>query len=101
MDRHGEGVARRGARGVLREDHRAPGRDPRGLTATAPARYAWAVAPRRNGLVERTVHPVVPPRAEYTLTEPGRGLRATVDLMCEWTRHHIEHIESARRPFDA
>lgn len=47
------------------------------------------------------MHPVVPPRAEYTLTEPGRGLRATVDLMCEWTRHHIEHIESARRPFDA
>ncbi|MGF0114804.1 winged helix-turn-helix transcriptional regulator [Promicromonospora sp. Marseille-Q5078] len=54
----------------------------------------------RNGLVERTVYPTVPPRVEYTLTGPGRGLRATVDLMCEWTRHHMEHIESARHAFD-
>ncbi|MFI6426944.1 winged helix-turn-helix transcriptional regulator [Promicromonospora sp. NPDC050880] len=55
----------------------------------------------RNGLVERTVHPVVPPRVEYTLTGPGRGLRATVDLMCEWTRQNMGHIESSRRGFDA
>src|SRR5256885_12896321 len=38
----------------------------------------------RNGLVEREVHPTVPPRVEYTLTEPGQGLRATVDTMCGW-----------------
>src|ERR1044072_2977304 len=37
----------------------------------------------RNGLVDRTVHPTVPPRVEYTLTEPGRALRATVDALCE------------------
>ncbi|WP_341716627.1 helix-turn-helix domain-containing protein [Micromonospora sp. FIMYZ51] len=53
----------------------------------------------RNGLVERTVHPTVPPRVEYTLTNPGRELRATVDLMCEWTRRNIGHIESARHSF--
>src|SRR4029079_17918221 len=33
----------------------------------------------RNGLAERTVPPTVPPRVEYTLTEPGRALRTTVD----------------------
>jgi DNA-binding HxlR family transcriptional regulator len=54
----------------------------------------------RNGLVERTVYPTVPPRVEYTLTEPGRGLRATVDLMCDWTRANMAHIEAARRGFD-
>ncbi|WP_454856194.1 winged helix-turn-helix transcriptional regulator [Promicromonospora soli] len=54
----------------------------------------------RNGLVERTVHPTVPPRVEYTLTGPGLGLRATVDLMCEWTRQNMKHIESARAGFD-
>jgi len=53
----------------------------------------------RNGLVERTVHPVVPPRVEYRLTAPGRGLRATVDLMCEWTRQNLEHIEASREGF--
>jgi DNA-binding HxlR family transcriptional regulator len=53
----------------------------------------------RNGLVERTVHPTVPPRVEYTLTEPGQALRATVDGMCGWTRRYIGHIEAARRHF--
>ncbi|SEL30380.1 winged helix-turn-helix transcriptional regulator [Nonomuraea pusilla] len=55
----------------------------------------------RNGLVERTVHPTVPPRVEYTLTEPGRGLRATVDAMCDWTHRYLGDIEDSRRRFDA
>ncbi|MFF4014641.1 winged helix-turn-helix transcriptional regulator [Streptomyces sp. NPDC001843] len=55
----------------------------------------------RNGLVDRTVHPTVPPRVEYTLTEAGHALRATVDGMCEWTYRYFRHIESARRRFDA
>ncbi|WP_406383617.1 winged helix-turn-helix transcriptional regulator [Streptomyces sp. NBC_01618] len=54
----------------------------------------------RNGLVERTVHPTVPPRVEYTLTEPGRALRSTVGGMCDWTRRHFRHIEASRHRFD-
>ncbi|MEU3050552.1 helix-turn-helix domain-containing protein [Streptomyces sp. NPDC006984] len=54
----------------------------------------------RNGLVDRRVHPTVPPRVEYTLTEPGRALRATVDGMCAWTQRHLDHIETARGRFD-
>ncbi|MEU1303751.1 helix-turn-helix domain-containing protein [Streptomyces shenzhenensis] len=53
----------------------------------------------RNGLVERTVHPTVPPRVEYTLTEPGQGLRATVDGMCAWTHRYLGHIETSRARF--
>ncbi|MGW3431672.1 winged helix-turn-helix transcriptional regulator [Streptomyces melanosporofaciens] len=55
----------------------------------------------RNGLVERKVHPTLPPRVEYTLTEPGRALRATVDGMCGWTHTYLGHIEDARRRFGA
>ncbi|WP_055492795.1 helix-turn-helix domain-containing protein [Streptomyces sp. TP-A0356] len=55
----------------------------------------------RNGLVERCVHPTVPPRVEYTLTEAGRALRAVVDGMCDWTQRYLGHIETARRRFDA
>ncbi|MDK9496018.1 helix-turn-helix domain-containing protein [Streptomyces katrae] len=54
----------------------------------------------RNGLVGRTVHPTVPPRVEYTLTEPGRALRATVDAMCDWTHRYLADIETARQRFD-
>ncbi|MFE0806230.1 winged helix-turn-helix transcriptional regulator [Streptomyces sp. NPDC058794] len=53
----------------------------------------------RNGLLERKVYPTVPPRVEYTLTEPGRALRTTVDAMCGWTHQYLGHIEDARRTF--
>jgi DNA-binding HxlR family transcriptional regulator len=53
----------------------------------------------RNGLIERTVHPTIPPRVEYTLTEAGEGLREVVDGMCGWTRRHLSHIEASRRRF--
>jgi DNA-binding HxlR family transcriptional regulator len=55
----------------------------------------------RNGLAERDVHPTVPPRVEYTLTEAGQGLRKTVDGMCDWTQRYIDHIEASRHRFDA
>ena len=53
----------------------------------------------RNGLVDRKVYPTVPPRVEYTLTEPGRALRATVDGLCDWTQKFLGRIEDARRHF--
>ncbi|MFF2807005.1 winged helix-turn-helix transcriptional regulator [Streptomyces sp. NPDC058000] len=55
----------------------------------------------RNGLVDRKVHPTVPPRVEYTLTEPGRALRTTVDAICGWTHQYLGRIEDARHRFDA
>nr|WP_202489718.1 helix-turn-helix domain-containing protein [Streptomyces sp. SID8381] len=55
----------------------------------------------RDGLVDRTVHPVVPPRVEYRLTEAGQALRTTINGMCAWTRTHLDHIEEARRRFDS
>ena len=54
----------------------------------------------RNGLVERTVHPVVPPRVEYTLTEPGKALRVTIDGLCDWTHRYLGHIDASRHRFD-
>ncbi|RSS84164.1 helix-turn-helix domain-containing protein [Streptomyces sp. WAC06614] len=54
----------------------------------------------RNGLVDRTVHPTVPPRVEYTLTEPGRALRRTVGALCDWTHRYLGAIETARLRFD-
>lgn len=54
----------------------------------------------RNGLIERTVHPVVPPRVEYALTEPGQTLRVTIDGLCDWTHRYLGHIETSRQRFD-
>ncbi|MEV1055049.1 helix-turn-helix domain-containing protein [Streptomyces sp. NPDC049887] len=55
----------------------------------------------RNGLADRKVHPTVPPRVEYSLTEPGLALRHTVDTMCDWTHRYLGHIEASRGRFDA
>jgi len=37
-----------------------------------------------DGLVMRTVYPVVPPKVEYTLTETGQSLRPILDAMHAW-----------------
>ena len=55
----------------------------------------------RNGLVDRKAHPTVPPRVEYTLTEPGQALRETIHGMCDWTHQYLGHIETSRHRFDA
>ncbi|WP_298068363.1 helix-turn-helix domain-containing protein [uncultured Mailhella sp.] len=37
-----------------------------------------------DGLVERTVYPVVPPRVEYALTSFGRSIRPVLASMYDW-----------------
>jgi DNA-binding HxlR family transcriptional regulator len=54
----------------------------------------------RDGLVKRTVFPVVPPRVEYELTPLGQSLRAPVSALGEWAREHIAEIDAAREAFD-
>ena len=38
----------------------------------------------RDGLLARTVHAEVPPRVEYTLTEPARRLLPILESMGHW-----------------
>ena len=54
----------------------------------------------REGLVIRTVHPVVPPRVEYRLTDLGLGLGAAFCGVWVWAEQHLEQIEQARAAFD-
>ncbi|MTG88277.1 transcriptional regulator [Cellulosimicrobium sp. BIT-GX5] len=54
----------------------------------------------RDGIVERTVHPTVPPRVDYALTEMGRSLHATTKALVVWTEAHQERIAAARSAYD-
>lgn len=54
----------------------------------------------RDGLVKRTVFPVVPPRVEYELTPLGRSLHSSVRALGEWARAHLSEIDAAREAFD-
>ena len=55
----------------------------------------------RDGLVVRTVHPVIPPRVEYKLTKMGLSLGEAFCGVWKWAGSHLEEIEKARRDFDA
>jgi DNA-binding HxlR family transcriptional regulator len=55
----------------------------------------------RDGLVERTVHPVIPPRVDYRLTELGLSLGAAFCGVWTWAEDNLERIEAARARFDA
>ncbi|MEU4577958.1 winged helix-turn-helix transcriptional regulator [Nonomuraea sp. ATR24] len=55
----------------------------------------------RDGLVSRTVHPVVPPRVDYALTPLGRTLHETIKALVTWTETHQQEIAEARAAYDA
>lgn len=54
----------------------------------------------RDGMVRRTVHPVVPPRVDYELTPLGAGLLDAVEPLVAWTRTHRSQIAKARTTYD-
>ena len=49
-----------------------------------------------DGFVTRTMHPTIPPRVDYNLTELGRSLSEPITALREWTETHINDIERAR-----
>lgn len=51
----------------------------------------------RDGLVVRKIHPVVPPRVEYTLTPLGRTLIKPLQAICEWAESHLPELLAARK----
>ena len=54
----------------------------------------------RDGLVIRTVHPVVPPKVEYRLTRLGESLGQAFCGVWIWAAQNLSEIETARTAFD-
>jgi DNA-binding HxlR family transcriptional regulator len=54
----------------------------------------------RDGLVIRTVHPVIPPKVEYRLTDLGLTLAEAFCGVWSWAAHNLERITAARAAFD-
>jgi DNA-binding HxlR family transcriptional regulator len=73
---------------------RIPGISQRMLTATLRAL-------ERDGLVARTVYPVVPPRVDYELTALGRTLLESAWMLMNWVLEHVDDIGKARAEYDA
>ncbi len=54
-----------------------------------------------DGLVQRTVYAVVPPKVEYSLTALGGTFLDALDGLCEWALEHQNEVEEARIRFEA
>lgn len=42
-----------------------------------------------DGLINRKVYPVVPPKTEYSLTERGQTLSPVIHEICDWGRTYM------------
>jgi DNA-binding HxlR family transcriptional regulator len=54
----------------------------------------------RDGLINRKVYPVVPPKVEYRLTELGTSLGAAFCGVWLWAEENLATIETSRQEFD-
>ncbi|MGV9774937.1 winged helix-turn-helix transcriptional regulator [Streptosporangium sp. NPDC003464] len=55
----------------------------------------------RDGIISRTMYPVMPPRVDYALTPMGRTLLDTVGSLVSWAEEHVDEIEATRARYDA
>lgn len=53
----------------------------------------------KDGLVERTVYPEVPPRVEYRLTKIGESLGEAVCSIWKWAERNYKEVEKCRSKF--
>lgn len=50
-----------------------------------------------DGLVAKTIHPELPPRSEYRITELGLSLLPIIDAMLKWGEDHFDIFEKKYR----
>jgi len=53
----------------------------------------------QDGLVARRVHPTVPPRVDYTLTDMGQSILGPLEALVDWAEAHHGRIREAREAF--
>ncbi|NIH77767.1 winged helix-turn-helix transcriptional regulator [Amycolatopsis viridis] len=55
----------------------------------------------RDGIVSRTVYPVIPPRVDYELTPLGVSLHEVIKSLVTWTEEHQQQIAAAHAAYDS
>lgn len=53
-----------------------------------------------DGLVDRKVYPVVPPKVEYTLTDTGVSLVPLIAQLTEWAQTNMKSIIKHREEYE-
>jgi len=57
-----------------------------------------------EGLISRTVYPVVPPKVEYSLTAFGQSIKPVLEAMYKWGTSYLSDqglvVNCSMQPFD-
>jgi DNA-binding HxlR family transcriptional regulator len=53
----------------------------------------------QDGLVTRTMYPIIPPRVDYELTDLGRKLIVPLKALSKWARENRPAMLAAREAF--
>src|SRR4029077_16007569 len=86
---------------LLRDGATRTGELQRGLDVSPKVLTQTLRAMERDGLIERTVFPAVPPRVESPLPAMRVFVRAPLRDLCHWAKSHRAKRDAARRKFDA
>lgn len=54
----------------------------------------------RSGIVHRKIHPIVPPKVEYSLTPMGKSLIDILTGLSDWAEKHLGKVREAQKQFD-
>ena len=54
-----------------------------------------------GGLVQRVVHPVVPPQVDYSLTPLGDSLVDALAVLCVWAENHVHELKPVKKTGNA
>ncbi|MDD3253882.1 MAG: helix-turn-helix domain-containing protein [Lachnospiraceae bacterium] len=45
-----------------------------------------------DGLIQRTIYPVIPPKTDYRLTEFGKSIIPVLNSMCDWGTQFLDGL---------
>ncbi|MCA6111152.1 winged helix-turn-helix transcriptional regulator [Bradyrhizobium cenepequi] len=51
-----------------------------------------------DGVLKRTVHPVVPPKVEYSMTEVGKALCPALHALLQWSEFRRASLDRRKSP---
>ena len=61
------------------------------ITSATPKMLTQQLRELENdGLINRTVYPIVPPKVEYSLTTFGESIIPVLEAMCSWGTNYLE-----------
>ncbi len=55
----------------------------------------------RDGLINRTQFPTIPPKVEYSLTDLGQSFQEPMRVLGHWALQNLAAIDDARDKYDA